>query len=100
MCFFYTSVDQGLVSRKACRFRCGASFIIPTIIGFLGWDVEDSLSSRSADEELGSYSSSESGMDEDSIISDTNHSDYFEYTYGEYDYDYDEYDYDRYRGDY
>lgn len=49
------------VDRRACRFRCGASFIVPAIVGFLGWDVAYSCSSSSssAEGEDVSYSSSE-----------------------------------------
>lgn len=42
VCLFGNSDAQGHVDRDDCRFRCGASFIIPAIIGFLGRDGEDS----------------------------------------------------------
>ena len=62
---FESTDDQGHADRCAYRFRCGASFIIPAIIGFLDGDVEDSHSSYSGDTDNYSSSSYEDSFDED-----------------------------------
>jgi len=63
--FESTDDPQGHVDRSACRFLCGASFVIPVVIGFRGEDVEDSYSYYSADSDDSSLSRNDGGFDED-----------------------------------
>eukprot|EP00526_Cylindrotheca_closterium_P009338 CAMPEP_0113643872 /NCGR_PEP_ID=MMETSP0017_2-20120614/23079_1 /TAXON_ID=2856 /ORGANISM="Cylindrotheca closterium" /LENGTH=429 /DNA_ID=CAMNT_0000555431 /DNA_START=175 /DNA_END=1464 /DNA_ORIENTATION=+ /assembly_acc=CAM_ASM_000147 len=83
---FESTENQGHVDRSACRFLCGASFVIPVVIGFLGEEVEDSHSSYSTENDSNSSSSNDDGSsDED--YRDDDWSDYEDYNFYQDDWD-------------